>query len=622
MKRLFTFFLILSATLSYTQIGLPIQQSLLPKNSLVVNYDFSKSACFTRNGSTVTNLASTASGNATPYNAPIFMNSLGLMSFNGSTQYLATPNIRSYFKAVNTSVQKSFTMSFWFYPISSTGVLISELDSHTPSGGWHASNIEIINGYVKYRIWNGSIVTSTTAVTLNQWYHVAMVYDGTSVKGYLNGVLQGTQAGAREIPTTSQHYLIGAGETTNMGTSAYGNFHLAQFKIFNVPFSDSEISQEYETRKSEFDYTIHSPATNTNPTYWSVSSVWAGENTFSQDHYTPWLNNNRLGWAAGVNDLNQWITLNYDVPASIKGVVFQGRANNGGQWITKANIETSLTGSAPWIRVLNNVSINTNSTDDVRINFPSPVFTKFVRVLPTEFNNHITLRMGLLVKPNTSTSDNLVLHYNPAMSESYSGSGSSLIDLSGNGLTGTISNLTFSNPAFTFNGSSSQVSIPDNATLEPGTGSWTIEVWFKNSGSSGTVIGKYNNGGNSANISYALRLVSSNLIRADFSNGATAQVTDNYTFTANTWVQMVYVWDKTNNMIYTYSNGELKQTKNITISGGILNATTNLYLGSYNGGEYAQNFDGQMGTVRLYKKALNATEVFNNYNSNKATYGL
>jgi hypothetical protein len=622
MKRLFTFFLILSATLSYAQIGLPIQQSLLPKNSLVVNYDFSKSACFTRNGSTVTNLASTASGNATPYNAPIFMNSLGLMSFNGSTQYLATPNIRSYFKAVNTSFQKSFTMSFWFYPISSTGVLISELDSQTPSGGWHASNIEIINGYIKYRIWNGSIVTSTTAVTLNQWYHVAMVYDGTSVKGYLNGVLQGTQAGAREIPTTSQHYLIGAGETTNMGTSAYGNFHLAQFKIFNIPFSDSEISQEYETRKSEFDYTIHSPATNTNPTYWSVSSVWAGENTFGQDHYTPWLNNNRLGWAAGVNDLNQWITLNYDVPASIKGVVFQGRANNGGQWITKANIETSLTGSAPWIRVLNNVSINTNSTDDVRINFPSPVFTKFVRVLPTEYNNHITLRMGLLVKPNTSTSDNLVLHYNPAMSESYSGSGSSLIDLSGNGLTGTISNLTFTNPAFTFNGSSSQVSIPDNATLEPGTGSWTIEVWFKNSGSSGTVIGKYNNGGQSANISYALRLVSSNLIRADFSNGATAQVTDNYTFTANTWVQMVYVWDKSNNMIYTYSNGELKQTKNITISGGILNATTNLYLGSYNGGEYAQNFNGQMGTVRLYKKALNATEVLNNYNSNKATYGL
>lgn len=622
MRKALAIVLFLQSIFLWAQITLPIQQSNIPKNNLVVNYDFSKTASFTRGSGTVTNLAGTASGNGTLYNAPIFMNSLGLISFNGSNQYVATPNIRTYFKSVNTSFQKSFTMSFWFYPIASTGVLVSELDSQTPSGGWHASNIEMVNGYLKYRIWNGSIVTSTSAVNLNQWYHVAMVYDGTSVKGYLNGVLQGTQAGAREIPTTSQHYAIGAGETTNMGTSAYGNFHLAQFKMFNLPFTDFDVVQEYESRKSEFDYAIHSPSTNSNPSYWSVSSAWNSETTFSQDHYTPWLNNLRLGWAALYNDANQWITLNYDEPTYIKGIVTQGRANNGGQWVKTAHIETSLTGSAPWSRVQTNVALNTNSTDDVRINFPSPVFTKFVRVLPTDWNNHITLRMGLLVKPNTSTSDNLVLHYNPSMTESYPGSGTSLVDLSGNGLTGTMSNLSYTNPAFTFNGSTSQVSIPDNAALEPGTGSWTIEVWFKNVGSSGTVIGKYNNGGNSANISYALRLVGSNLIRADFSNGSTVLVTNNYTFTANTWIQMVYIWDKTNNSIYTYSNGVLKQTKAISITGGILNATTNLFLGSYNGGEYSQYFNGQMGIVRIYKKALNATEVLTNFNSNRALYGL
>ena len=623
MRKSLVIVLFLQSIFLWAQITLPIQQSNIPKNNLVVNYDFSKTASFTRGSGTVTNLAGTASGNGTLYNAPNFMNSLGLISFNGSNQYVATPNIRTYFKSVNTSFQKSFTMSFWFYPIASTGVLVSELDSQTPSGGWHASNIEMVNGYLKYRIWNGSIVTSTSAVNLNQWYHVAMVYDGTSVKGYLNGVLQGTQAGAREIPTTSQNYAIGAGETTNMGTSAYGNFHLAQFKMFNLPFTDFDVVQEYESRKSEFDYAIHSPSTNSSPSYWGISSAWNSETTFSQDHYTPWLNNSRLGWAAGVNDANQWITLNYDEPTYIKGIVTQGRANNGGQWVKTAHIETSLTGSAPWTRVQTNVALNTNSTDDVRINFPSPVFTKFVRVLPTDWNNHITLRMGLLVKPNTSTSDNLVLHYNPSMTESYPGSGTSLVDLSGNGLTGTMSNLSYTNPAFTFNGSTSQVSIPDNAALEPGTGSWTIEVWFKNVGSSsGTVIGKYNNGGNSANISYALRLAGSNLIRADFSNGSTAIVTDNYTFTTNTWIQMVYIWDKTNNSIYTYSNGVLKQTKAISITGGILNATTNLFLGSYNGGEYSQYFNGQMGIVRIYKKALNATEVLTNFNSNRALYGL
>ena len=623
MKHLITLFLFYFYSLfTNAQIGLPIQQSFLPKNNLVVNYDFSKSAGFTRGGTAVTNLAGTASGNATMYNAPIFINSLGYVSFNGSNQYLATPNIRTYFKSANATAQKSFTMSFWFYPITNTGVVVSELDSHTPSGGWHASNIEIINGFIKYRIWNGPIITSASAVNLNQWHHIALVYDGTSVKGYLNGVLQGTQAGAREIPPTSQNYALGAGETTNMGTGAYGKFNLAQFKIHNLPLTDKEIDVEYELRKNEFDYTVHSPSTNSTPAYWNISGSWVGDGFGGAGHYTPWLNSD-LGWAAVANNTSQWITLNYDEPAYIKGIVVQPRANSGGQWVTKADIQTSLTGAAPWVTVLSNVNINTSIADDNRINFPSPVFAKSVKVIPTTWNNHITMRMGLLVKPNViSTSDNLVLHYNPNMPESYSGTGTSVIDLAGNGLNGTMTNITYANPAFTFNGSTSQVSIPDNAVLEPGTGSWSIEVWMFNSGSSGTVLGKYNNGGNSANISYALRLTAANTIRADFSNGSNAQVTDNYTFAANNWVQMVYVWDKTNNNIYTYSNGVLKQTKAIAISGGILNATTNLFLGYYNGGEYSQYFTGKMGIVRIYKKALSATEVLKNYDASKSLYGV
>ncbi len=622
MKKLIALFLTLISFYSSAQMGLPIQTSLLPKNNLVVNYDFSKSAGYTRGATTATNLAGTASGNPTLYNSPIFMNSLGFISFNGSNQYLATPNIRTYFKSVNTSAQRSFTMSFWFYPLTATGVLVSELDSHVPSGGWHASNVEILNGFIKYRIWNGPIITSSSAVSLNQWHHIALIYDGVSVKGYLNGVLQGTQAGAREIPPTSQNYALGAGETTNMGTAAYGNFHLAQFKIHNLPLTDKEILSEYETRKDEFDYTIHSPSTNSNPTYWAISSAWAGENTFSQDHYTPWLNNARLGWAAGSNNTSQWITLNYDVPAYIKGVAIQGRANNGGQWVTKAHIESSLTGSAPWTRVLTDANVNTNSLDDVRLDFPTSVFTKAIRVVPVAWNNHITLRMGLLVKPNEYTSDNLVLHYNPKMSESYPGTGTTLTDLTGNGMNGTMSNITYSNSVFSFNGTNSQVSIPDNAIIEPGSGSWTIEVWMKPKNITGTVIGKYSNGGNGTNISYALRLLGGNAIRADFSNGSGVITTDNHIIRANNWVHMVYVWDRTNNFIYTYANGVLRQSKANASVTSILNTSTNLFLGSYNGGEFSQYFDGELGIVRLYKKALSATEVLKNYDANKADYGI
>ena len=111
-------------------------------------------------------------------------------------------------------------------------------------------------------------------------------------------------------------------------------------------------------------------------------------------------------------------------------------------------------------------------------------------------------------------------------------------------------------------------------------------------------------------------------IRADFSNGTTAFTSDDYAISLNTWVQMIYVWDRTNSMLYVYSNGVLKQSRAITISGGIRNGTTNLFIGSYNGGEYSQYYTGQIGIVRLYSKALTAAEVLKNFNANKIVYGL
>lgn len=625
-KSLFFLFIILSIE-AWAQIGLPIQQSMISKNSMVVNYDFSKSLSFTRGSTTVSNIS--GSGSANLLGTPNFMNSLGFVSFNGVNQYLITPNLRSYFKSVNSTVQKSFTMSLWIYPTGLNGVIISEHESQTLNSGFFSSNIELVNGIIKYKVWNSTPINSSL-VTLNQWYHVAMVYDGVYLKAYLNGFLQGTQTIERTIPPSGQNYGIGSQSNTNMGSGVYGNFYLAQFKLYHLPFSDSDVLQEYELRKNELDYTIHSPSTNTNPIYWNVSSTW--DNTYSSSgpgdafsvyHYTPWLNSS-LGWAAQALNTSQWITLNYDEPAFVKGVVIQPRASSGNQFVTKAHVETSLTGSAPWTRVVSDIPISTSITNDARVIFPSSVFAKSVKVIPVTWTNHITMRMGMLVKKNEFTSDNLVLHYNPAMTESYSGTGTSIIDLAGNGLNGTISNLTYSNSAFNYNGTNSQVSILDNALLEPGTGNWTIEAWFKPTQftvNSKTVLGKFDNGGTSSIISYALRQ-GNGFIRADFSNGTTAFSSDNYTLSLNNWVQMVYVWDKTNNILYTYSNGVLKQSKAITISGGIRNSSRNLYIGSYNGGEYAQDFTGQIGIVRIYKKALNEADILKNYVINKELYGL
>ena len=66
--------------------------------------------------------------------------------------------------------------------------------------------------------------------------------------------------------------------------------------------------------------------------------------------------------------------------------------------------------------------------------------------------------------------------------------------------------LTFNKKYFDFNGTSSQISIADNVLLEPGSGNWTMEVWFKADSVSGSqvVLGKFDPGGASIDVSYSI----------------------------------------------------------------------------------------------------------------------
>ena len=637
MKQIIALFLLSFLSL-YTsaQIGLPIQQSVLPKNSLVVNYDFSKSSSFTRGGSTVTNIAGTASGNASVVNSPNFFNSLGFVSLNGTNQYVITPNLRTYFKSVNSTVQKSFTLSLWFYPTSLNGIIVSELEAQVPDPGtgFQYSNIEIVNGVIKYRVNAGSPVSSIQSLALNQWYHVAMVYNGTTLKGYVNGVLQGSQIYDRGLPTSSQNYGIGAGDRIHMGSGGgYGAFNLAQFKLHHLPLTDSEILQEYNLRKDELDYLIHSPSTNSNPTYWSISSAWAGETTFSQDHFTPWLNNIRLGWAAQYNDVNQWITLNYDEPAYIKGVVIQPRANSGNQFVTKVHVETSMTGAAPWTRVVSDIPITTSITNDGRVIFPTSVFAKSVKVIPVTFTNHITMRMGMLVKPNNLIADGLVLNLDAANIKSYQGSGSTWADLSTSNNHATISLSPTHNAAtgLTFNGSTQYGRIPsvNGVTNFTNTQQYSIEIWFNPSNgqpnsSEAELLEKWNFA-NESRYPFTIRFneTGRSMLVACYDGSQFPFVTASG-FSVNTWAQLVAVFDFVAKTLTVYRNGVSVGSTSLVGINQVSNTSPVGIAGRvpFNANGVQVPLKGSIGNIRFYNKTLTASQILQNFNILKIRYGL
>jgi hypothetical protein len=229
--------------------------------------------------------------------------------------------------------------------------------------------------------------------------------------------------------------------------------------------------------------------------------------------------------------------------------------------------------------------------------------------------------------PSVPVTNNLVLYYDPSNPSSYSGSGTVINDLSGNGLNGTMSNITFTSPYFTYNGTSSQIQVVDNVLLEPGSGDWTMEVWVNQSVSGNdVVIGKFDNGGQTIDVSYSIRTRNTTYfaqIGSGSGSGSSLFVdSTNYVGTLNTWYQIVYVFTNISaNTLETFVNGTSIGTVSHSLP-SILNSTNPLYLGSYNGGEYSQWFDGKIGITRLYNQALSSLQVLQNYNADKSKYGL
>lgn len=233
---------------------------------------------------------------------------------------------------------------------------------------------------------------------------------------------------------------------------------------------------------------------------------------------------------------------------------------------------------------------------------------------------------GVTVVDGGPVTSNLVLYYDPANTSSYAGSGTTVNSLVSPNLAGTMSNITYTSPYFTYNGTSATTSIADTSALEPGSGDFTLEAWVYYSviaGSTRTFVSKTDNGGVSANWSYGLRTLASGSTYMEVGSGSGSTVqSPAFTASTGTWYQIVGVWTNVaSNSIALYVNGA-SQGSNAHALASVKNSIRPLYLGSYNGGEYSQWFNGRMGIVRYYNTALTAAQVLQNYNANRSIYGL
>lgn len=246
----------------------------------------------------------------------------------------------------------------------------------------------------------------------------------------------------------------------------------------------------------------------------------------------------------------------------------------------------------------------------------------------------ITINSGVYLEPGITISlgtaavshvtSNLELYYNPADTASYAGTGTTINSLATTNLPGTMTNITYTSPYFTYNGTSATTSVADNALIEPGSGDFTLEAWVYYTtivGGSRVILAK-TNGGNAADWGYGIRTNHLGATWLEVGNGTTSTTSTAYTVTTGQWYQIVGVWTNVaSNSIALYVNSVGQGSGGHAFS-SVKNTTSPLYLGSFNNGQFSQWFNGRMGIVRYYSAALTGAQVLQNYNANRGIYGL
>lgn len=217
---------------------------------------------------------------------------------------------------------------------------------------------------------------------------------------------------------------------------------------------------------------------------------------------------------------------------------------------------------------------------------------------------------------------NLIFYYDPANPSSYSGSGTSLTDLSGNGYTATLQNgVGFSSidggGSFTFDGTNDYISVPNGSVAAFINQSFTIEFWLKPSTTPPAQQVYFSIVQDATTQSRLhLRFYSDGGIRfAYFANDLDSAAGQGV---FGSWQHIAMRYRSSDDTSTIFKNGVQIAQSNV---GPLLSSTgREIAIGFF--AQTGQYWKGSIGASYTYQAALTDTQIASNYNALKSRYGL
>ena len=225
---------------TYSNVATAMTQTTIP--GLVSAYSFSEGAGTTvadasgnGNDGTIANAAWTTAGKYG--NALVFNGTTARVTINDS----ATLHLTS-----------AMTLEAWVNPSSVTSAwrdVIYKGDDNYYLEGTSTTSSRPAGGAT-----GGSTVYATAALTANTWAHLAVTYDGATLRLYVNGAQVASQARAGNLTTSTNPLQIG-------GDSIYGQFFsgiIDEVRVYNVALTAAQI-------QADMNAPVGNPAPDTQP---------------------------------------------------------------------------------------------------------------------------------------------------------------------------------------------------------------------------------------------------------------------------------------------------------------------------------------------------------------------
>ena len=565
------------------------------------------------------------------------------LSFNGTNAFVNVPHSSS------LALTSAMTMEAWIRP---TTLTVSD---------WNTVLFKERSGYYGWALYantgsnrpSGNVYTSadhdlrgTAQLPAGTWTHLAATYDGTVVALYVNGTQVSTTFASGSIISATGALKLG-------GNAIWGEWFnglIDEVRIYSRALSAGEIQADMNTSITSPDGIPPSaPGTLTatgglgqislswGPATDNVGVVKYNVHRSTTPGFTP-TTANRIAQPTGTTYIDAGLaagTYYYKVTAEdAAGNV--GPPSNEASAVAAADTTpptVSITSPTNGATVSAIVPVNANATDNGSVagvqfkvdgtnlgaedtsapysiswdTFTAANGPHSLTALARDAAGNTTLSTGVSVTVQNTGPPGLVGAW--AFDE---GSGTAITDQSGSGNHGTVSNGTWVttgkfNNALSFNGTNTLATIPDSATLDLTTG-MTIEAWVRPSilGNWQTAVVKEQPG----NLAYGL-YGNTNLNRPEgevYVGGQTRLVNGTTALPTGAWSHLAVTYGGGN--LRLYLNGA--QVASLAQSGSIVTSASPLRIGGNSiWGEY---FNGLIDEVRVYNRALSATEILGDMN--------